>query len=301
MANDSDSHSHLRVSKRPRDEIDGDGDADFAARAAEAKRQAMSKLSRDEMLEKIFHSWDRDGSESISFNEILPHYMKAANHREHTEDEVRASFARFCEVKGLDQQTGISRSAFKDWLAPMSDDALAGRYITAVLGMTREPYHMNVNFAVVKEYESTPLQEIAAAPPHAIQGLAEHSDAMMAQLGLRSVRQMGTWKFYRLARAICTLARKEEIGHTHPGSGINIRNALDAEHETRSLKELLSLPLSAFAGFPPKCDSLLANIQIRTIEQLGSRKIFEWAAAITDLADLEQDPELEDKRKLGGC
>lgn len=300
MVLENQNQSQLHVTKRPRDDGDGD-DADFAGRVAEAKRRATGELSRDEMLDRIFHSWDRDGNETISFNEILPHYMKAANHRDNMEDEVRTSFARFCGSKGLDEQSGISKGAFKDWLAPLSDDAVAGRYLTAVLGMTREPYHMNVNFAVVKEYESTPLQEIAAAPPHAIQGLAAHSDAMMAQLGLRSVRQMGTWKFYRLARAICILARKEEVGHTHPGSGINIRNALDAEYETCSLKELLSLPLSAFAGFPPKCDCLLANIQIRTIEQLGNRKIFEWAAAITDLADLEQDPELEGKQKRGGC
>jgi len=259
-----------------------------------AKSRVMKELSRDEMLEKIFHSWDRDGNETLAFNEVLPHYIKTANHREHTEDEVREGFVRFCKARGLDQEEGISKAAFKDWLAPMSDDALAGRFCTAVLGMTREPYHMNVNFAVVKEYEGKSLKDIVNAPPHAIQGLAAHSDAMMEQLGLRTIRQMGGWKFYRLARAICTLAGKEEVGHTHQGSRINIRNALDAEYETCSLKEVLSLPVHAFAGFPPKCDKLLADIRIKTIEQLGTRKIFAWAAAIKDLADFEQDLEQED-------
>jgi len=273
---------------------------------AEVKSRVLKELSRDEMLEKIFHSWDRDGNETISFSEILPHYIKTANHREHTEAEVRKSFAHFCAARGLDEDAGISKSAFKAWLSPMSDDALAGRFVTAVLGMTREPYHMNVNFAVVKEYEGKSLKIIADAPPHAIQGLAEHSDAMMEQLGLRTVRQMGAWKFYRIARAICTLAGKEEVGHTHVGSRINIRNALDAEYETSSLKDLLSKPLSAFAGFPPKCDSLLADIKIKTVEQLGTRKIFAWAAAIKDLADLEQDLEqddlngLDERLRLGG-
>jgi hypothetical protein len=274
-------------------------DTTFEQYASEVKGKVSKELTRDEMLEKIFHAWDHDGNETISFTEILPHYMKATNHRDQTEQEVRLSFARFCETRGLDQEIGISKETFKSWLAPMTDDAVARRFITAVLGVTREPYQMNVNFAVVKEYEGRSLNDIVDAAPHAVQGLAEHSDAMMAQLGLRTVRQMGRWKFYRLARAICTLAAKEEVGHTHAGSGINIRNALDTEYETCSLKELLSLPLSALAGFPPKCDCLLADIRIKTIEQLGNRKIFAWAAAITDLADLEQNADTEQKMRLG--
>mmetsp|Transcript_66986 Transcript_66986/g.211982 ORF Transcript_66986/g.211982 Transcript_66986/m.211982 type:complete len:274 (-) Transcript_66986:43-864(-) len=261
---------------------------DFEKAASEARAEAKSKLSRDQMLEAIFHSWDRDGDGSISFTEILPHYMKTSNHKDQTEAEARADFAKFCSSRGIDEAKGITMEVFKKWLSPLGEDALAGRYVTAVLGMTKEPYHMNVNLAVTKEFEGTALRIIAASPPHAIQGVAEHSDAMMKELGVKTVREMGTWKFYRLARAICALADKEEVGHTHQASGVNIRNALDAEYETSSLKDVLALPLSAFAGFPPKCDKLIADLHIKTIGQLGTRKTFAWAAAIAELADLEQ-------------
>mmetsp|Transcript_38315 Transcript_38315/g.119644 ORF Transcript_38315/g.119644 Transcript_38315/m.119644 type:complete len:274 (-) Transcript_38315:131-952(-) len=270
------------AAKKPRTDTEHD------QAAAEARAEALKTLSRDQMLEAIFRSWDRDGNGSISFAEVLPHYMKTSNHKNQTEEEARAQFAKFCSSRGIDEAGGITPEVFKAWLSPLSEDALAGRYVTAVLGLTRDAYHMNVNLAVTKEFEGTSLQKIAASPPHAIQGVAEHSDGMMQDLGIKTVREMGTWKFYRMARAICTLSDKEEVGHTHAGSGLNIRNALDAEYETCSLKAVLSLPLSALAGFPPKCDKLIADLRIKTIGQLGMRRTFAWAAAIAELADLEQ-------------
>uniref|UniRef100_A0A7S1B0R9 EF-hand domain-containing protein n=1 Tax=Noctiluca scintillans TaxID=2966 RepID=A0A7S1B0R9_NOCSC len=258
----------------------------YAERFAEARDTVLKDLTREKMLDDLFETWDRDGSGGIDFEEILPHYIKSDSHRDETEADVRQGYEAFCKANDCDTSKGLSKELFRSWLKPMTDVGVASRYVTAVLGMTKEPYHMNVNFAVVKEYESKTLQELCEAPPHAIQGISELSDEVMSVLGLKTVRDMGTWRFYRHSRAIVALAEKEEA---HAGNGkMNIRNGLDREHETKSLKDIQNLHVSALAGFPAKCDDLLAKLRINTIQQLGKRKVFAWAAAIVDLAELQQ-------------
>jgi len=260
--------------------------ASYAERFAEARDTVLKEQTREKMLDDLFETWDRDGSGGIDFEEILPHYIKSDSHRDETEAEVRQGYESFCKANKCDTSKGLSKELFRSWLKPMTDVGVASRYVTAVLGMTKEPYHMNVNFAVVKEYESKTLQELCDAPPHAIQGISELSGEVMSVLGLKTLRDMGTWRFYRHARAIVALAEKEEA---HAGNGkMNIRNGLDSEHETKSLKDIQHLHVSALAGFPAKCDDLLAKLRINTIQQLGKRKVFAWSAAIVDLAELQQ-------------
>lgn len=278
------------MAKRARSDSDVLREVD-TVKVAKAVAHLETKLSREEMLDAIFETWDRDGNESISFEEILPHYMKTRNHLDQTEEEVSHSFRFFCRSRECDASIGISREIFKAWMQPQSVDTVARRYLVAVKGMTKDPYRINLNHAVVKDYEGKRLSEIVKAPPHAIEGIAEHSDAIMKQLGIKTVRDLGTWKFYRLARAVVALAPKEEVMYDHNEHGpltLNVRNAFHVEHETKSLKELLSLPVSSFAGFPQKCDELLEKLRIKTVEQLGRRKCFEWAAAMVELAEFEQ-------------
>ena len=68
---------------------------------------------------------------------------------------------------------------------------------------------LNVNLALDKAHEGKTLKEIIALPPSALQGVAEHADEAWAALGVKSIGDMGTWKFAAAAHAIATLAECE--------------------------------------------------------------------------------------------
>ncbi|MFT3776517.1 MAG: hypothetical protein QM820_65080 [Minicystis sp.] len=69
---------------------------------------------------------------------------------------------------------------------------------------------INVNKAVDKAYETKSLKEICDAPVAAIEGLTEEHGKLLAQLGIKTIRDLGEWKFANWARAIVELSKLEE-------------------------------------------------------------------------------------------
>mmetsp|Transcript_20194 Transcript_20194/g.43703 ORF Transcript_20194/g.43703 Transcript_20194/m.43703 type:complete len:193 (-) Transcript_20194:276-854(-) len=147
---------------------------------------------------------------------------------------------------------------------------------------------MNINAAVDKAWEDKTFAEIAAAPPSALQGMAERVDDKFAQLHIHTVKELGEWPFFLWARAIVTLAAKEISNKRESASKMNINQALDKEYEGKSLTEILQLPPKALQGIGPKYESLLDEIGgIKTIEALGTWKFAQWANAIAECAKVE--------------
>ena len=65
---------------------------------------------------------------------------------------------------------------------------------------------MNFGNLVDKSWESKTAKEILAGPPSALEGLTEKHDEKLAELGIKSVRQLANWKYARRARALADLA-----------------------------------------------------------------------------------------------
>ena len=72
------------------------------------------------------------------------------------------------------------------------------------------------------------------------------------------------------------------------GSAFNINKALDKQHETKYLKEIIDLPPSALQGLAPHVDDTLATLKITSIKALGTFKYFTAAKAIVQLASTEE-------------
>eukprot|EP00420_Gonyaulax_spinifera_P038923 CAMPEP_0197889330 /NCGR_PEP_ID=MMETSP1439-20131203/24285_1 /TAXON_ID=66791 /ORGANISM="Gonyaulax spinifera, Strain CCMP409" /LENGTH=269 /DNA_ID=CAMNT_0043509303 /DNA_START=64 /DNA_END=873 /DNA_ORIENTATION=- len=256
-----------------------------------AKRARVEEVktahSQEEMLEALFHSWDRDGSGVIEFEEVLPHYMKAANHQELQETEVRGAFDKFMVSNGKTKKDGITVELFRKWLGKLTADQVANQYVRHVQGFTEKPYAMNLDLALDKACEGKSLKEILDSPISTIQGLTGMADDALAELNLKTVRDLGTWRFYLIARALVALAEKEDAGAPSAGRNMNIREALDRQHEAKSLKQVLNLHPSAFNMFPAKADVILQKLKVATIRSLGSRKTFAWANAMVELEKYE--------------
>jgi len=69
---------------------------------------------------------------------------------------------------------------------------------------------LNINNAVDKEYEDKTLKEIADAPVAALQGVSERMGEILGELNIKTVRDLGSWKYFQWAQAISTLADREE-------------------------------------------------------------------------------------------
>lgn len=60
-----------------------------------------------------------------------------------------------------------------------------------------------------KAYEDKSLKEVLDAPPSALAGLTERHDAILAEtFGIKSVRDLGSNKFFALAGVLVALSNK---------------------------------------------------------------------------------------------
>jgi hypothetical protein len=97
--------------------------------------------------------------------------------------------------------SGLLRGALAA-LAP-----IAGRVdAAAVVSNTGRGQHMKFAKLVDKAWEDKSAAEILAAPPSALEGLTEKHDEVLAGLGIKSVGDLGKWKYASRAAALVALA-----------------------------------------------------------------------------------------------
>mmetsp|Transcript_12142 Transcript_12142/g.48898 ORF Transcript_12142/g.48898 Transcript_12142/m.48898 type:complete len:182 (-) Transcript_12142:237-782(-) len=148
---------------------------------------------------------------------------------------------------------------------------------------------MNIDHVVGKAFHGKSFHELDDAPIHALQGIADWEDAVGEKLKIKSIKDLGTWKYFHWARALVRLAAEEIEGHRVEGSQLNASKALDKGHEGKALKDILALPPSALRGLPKAADELLGAFHVYTIADLGKWKHAEIASAIATMAKLEKE------------
>ncbi|GMH45861.1 hypothetical protein BSKO_13824 [Bryopsis sp. KO-2023] len=151
-----------------------------------------------------------------------------------------------------------------------------------------EEYTLNVNLAVDKEDEVKSFGDLAASPVEVVQGIAEKGAAALEPLGVKTVKDLGTNKFFRWARAIVTLAGKEEEGKRGEGAMLNIDRAVVKDYEKSSLKEIAAAPVAALQGISDKTALGLKSLHVTTVKDLAENKYARWCEAISTLAETER-------------
>lgn len=148
-------------------------------------------------------------------------------------------------------------------------------------------YTLNVNLAVDKAYETKSLAHMADAPIAAVQGIAEKGAEALVSLGVKTVREFGCCKYYRWARAITTLAEREEDGKRAEDSVCNVDSAVVKAYEKKSLSEISQAPVQALQGVSEAAAEGLSSIFVTTVKDLAENKFAAWCDAIATLADAE--------------
>lgn len=61
---------------------------------------------------------------------------------------------------------------------------------------------MELGKVLDKAYEGKSLDEVLQAPPSALAGLTEKHDAILKDLGIKTIKDMATYKYFALANAL---------------------------------------------------------------------------------------------------
>ncbi|GAA1946188.1 hypothetical protein [Amycolatopsis minnesotensis] len=69
---------------------------------------------------------------------------------------------------------------------------------------------LNLNKLVDKAYEDKGISELLDAPPSALEGLTPKHDELLAELKIKTIRDLGKWKYAAKASALVALADGEE-------------------------------------------------------------------------------------------
>ena len=112
---------------------------------------------------------------------------------------------------------------------------------------------------------------------------------MLNKMHVKTVEDLGQWKFYQAAKAIVVLAEKEEAGKRAADATANINHILDKAWESKSFKEIAEAPPSAFQGLASWVDDNMEVAHLSTIAKLADWKYAKWAEAISTLAKFETD------------
>jgi hypothetical protein len=70
------------------------------------------------------------------------------------------------------------------------------------------PISVNLDKGLDKAYEDKALDDILAAPPSALAGLTDKHDKLLAEFGIKTVRDLGSNKYFALAGALVALSTK---------------------------------------------------------------------------------------------
>ena len=71
------------------------------------------------------------------------------------------------------------------------------------------PVSVNLEKGLDKAYENKSLDEILAAPPSALSGLTERHDELLKELGIKTIADLGSNKYFALAGVLVALANKQ--------------------------------------------------------------------------------------------
>jgi len=70
------------------------------------------------------------------------------------------------------------------------------------------PVSVDLSKGLDKAYEDKSLSEILAAPPSALSGWTEKHDEILAQLGIKTIEDLGKNKYFALAGVLVALSNK---------------------------------------------------------------------------------------------
>mmetsp|Transcript_41506 Transcript_41506/g.60878 ORF Transcript_41506/g.60878 Transcript_41506/m.60878 type:complete len:188 (-) Transcript_41506:192-755(-) len=159
-----------------------------------------------------------------------------------------------------------------------------------------EDHKMNCSEALMKSEEGKLFSVLADDPVNALQGIGPKADKVLEVLKIRTIRELATYKFFIISRALATLAKTETDGGRDAQSVMNVDQAVDKEYESKSLVEIVGSPVSALQGLTEDADALLKDLGVSTINDLANLKYCLWSESIVVLGQYEHSKNASERK-----
>jgi len=159
-----------------------------------------------------------------------------------------------------------------------------------------EDHTMNVSEALIKADEMKHFNDLKDADIETIQGIGKLSSGALQHLGVKTVSDLASYKYFLMARAIKTLSETETKGGRLKGSVMNIDNAVDKEWEPKSMKEIVDAPTEALQGISKDACEVFESLGVKTIGNLADFKYCRWAESIVTIAAYEEVKTVKERK-----
>jgi predicted flap endonuclease-1-like 5' DNA nuclease len=150
-----------------------------------------------------------------------------------------------------------------------------------------EEHLCNCNEALMKKDEVDHLTSISKSPVTILQGIGEKHNELLEHLGIKTVEDLATYKFYLMARALKTLAEVEEKDGRKAESVMNVDKAVDKAQEKLTFSEMVASPIHILQGLSEKAEELFKQLGVHTVSELAEFKYARWAEAIVEMSKYE--------------
>lgn len=159
-----------------------------------------------------------------------------------------------------------------------------------------EDHTLNISEAVMKVDEGKHFSDLATMDVSSIQGIGPRSSEVLDALGIKTIKELATYKFFLMARSLKTLSETETKDGRLNGALMNVDKAVDKAWEPKSLTEICEAPVEALQGLTDKANELLASLGVKSIGDLAELKYCRWAEAIVDIAPFEESMTLKERK-----
>jgi len=151
-----------------------------------------------------------------------------------------------------------------------------------------ENHTLNISEALMKKDEGRHLTDVSDDDIITLQGIGSMSSNVLKSLGVKTIRQLATYKYFLLSRALKTLAETETRDDRPVKSVMNIDKAVIKEWESKSLTDICNAPTESLEGITTDACELLETLGIKTISDMAEFKYCRWAEAIVQASQYEE-------------
>eukprot|EP00931_Biecheleriopsis_adriatica_P059342 TRINITY_DN3549_c0_g1_i2.p1 TRINITY_DN3549_c0_g1~~TRINITY_DN3549_c0_g1_i2.p1 ORF type:complete len:1287 (+),score=344.35 TRINITY_DN3549_c0_g1_i2:53-3913(+) len=181
----------------------------------ENRKRSSSEADEASLPAKRLKAGQASSPSAININEVVTKEYEASSLAEIAEAPVSA-------LQGIGPKMAQALKALKiktirdlaDWKYYRAASAIACLAPLEQEGARSEEAAMNINQVLDKACEMKSLKEILELKPSALQGLAAAADKALSTLHVKTVGQLGEWKYARWAEFIVNLAKFEEASAT---------------------------------------------------------------------------------------
>jgi len=165
----------------------------------------------------------------------------------------------------------------------------------------KEHYALNVNKAVNANVKDLTLTDLVNGPVTDLAGVGIFSGLALKSLQCGTIKDLGEYKFFKAARAICTLADLEEAGQRESKSLMNVDDMVTEEYHAKSFRDMADAPVHVLQGLSEEVAENLVSKGVQTVRDLANFELCRTAEAMVEASKYEYlltDKERKVEREL---